>query len=240
MEHQRPPQSDAVRQVIDEALQAAARDTDAGQLDQAEALYRAVLDLDPAHAGAHFGLGMLARGAGDLAAAIPYLSEALQGDSGEERYWLAYIEALIAARQFFTAAELIALGRDNGLAGAGVDAFEQQLATISAPDTTTIDAAAALFAQGRLDEAGYAAHFLIEQFPQHPFGYKLLGDIYHAQGGLAQALEAMEIAAQYAPDDAALLNTLGSLLKNAGRLPEAQDVLDRAMALQAGHTGAAT
>lgn len=240
MEQQRTPPSDAVRQVIDEALQAAARDTDAGQLDQAEALYRAVLDLDPAHAGAHFGLGMLARQAGDLGAAISYLTEALQGDTSEQRYWLAYIEALIAARQFFTAAELIALGRANGLAGAEVDTFEQQLATISTPDTATTDAATVLFAQGRLDEAGYAAHFLTEQFPQHPFGYKLLSDIYHLQGDLARSIDAMQIAAQYAPGDAGLLRNLERLLKTAGRLTEAQDVMERAMALQDDKAGTAT
>jgi dTDP-4-amino-4,6-dideoxygalactose transaminase/predicted O-linked N-acetylglucosamine transferase (SPINDLY family) len=238
MEQQRTTPSDAVRQVIDEALQAAARETDAGQLDQAEALYRAVLDLAPGHAGAQFGLGMLARQAGDLAAAIPYLTDALQGDTGEERYWLAYIEALIAARQYATAAELIALGRSHGLAGAGVDAFERQLAESGTPDPATIDAATALFAQGRLDEAGYAAHFLTEQFPQHPFGYKLLGGIYHLQGELAQALDAMQIAAQYAPDDAETLSNLGLLLKTAGRVAEAQDVLARAIALQADNANA--
>ena len=238
MEQQRTNPSDAVRQVIDEALQAAARETDAGQLDQAEALYRAVLDLAPGHAGAQFGLGMLARQAGDLAAAIPYLTDALQGDTGEERYWLAYIEALIAARQYATAAELIALGRSHGLAGAGVDAFERQLAESGTPDPATIDAATALFAQGRLDEAGYAAHFLTEQFPQHPFGYKLLGGIYHLQGELAQALDAMQIAAQYAPDDAETLSNLGLLLKTAGRVAEAQDVLARALALQADNANA--
>lgn len=240
MEQQRTPPSDAVRQVIDEALQAAARDTDAGHFDQAEALYRAVLDLDPAHAGAHFGLGMLARQAGDLGAAISYLTEALQGDTSEQRYWLAYIEALIAARQFFTAAELIALGRANGLAGAEVDAFEQQLTTISTPDTATTDAATVLFAQGRLDEAGYAAHFLTEQFPQHPFGYKLLSDIYHLQGDLARSIDAMQIAAQYAPGDAGMLSNLERLLKTAGRLTEAQDVMERVMALQGDKAGTAT
>lgn len=238
MEHSRTPPSDAVRQVIDEALQAAAHETDAGQLDQAEALYRAVLDLDPGHAGAHFGLGMLARQAGDLAAAIACLSEALQADSGQERYWLAYIDALIAARQFATAAELIALGRGHGLAGAGVDAFEQHLATAGAPDGATIDAATALFAQGRLDEAGYAGHLLTEQFPQHPFGYKLLGGVYHLQGALAQALDAMQVAVQYAPDDAETLSNLGLLLKTVGQPDEAHEVLARAIALQPAHANA--
>jgi len=233
MEQQRIPLSDAVRQVVDEALQAAAHETAAGQLEQAEALYRAVLDLAPGHGGAHFGLGTLARQAGDLATAIPHLTEALQDDTGQARYWLAYIEALIAARQFATAHELIALGRSHGLAGPEIDAFEQQLATAGAPDPETIAATTALFASGRLDEAGYAAQFLTEQFPQHPFGYKLLGGIHHLQGNLLQALESTQIAVQYAPDDAEALSNLGLLLQVAGRLDEAHDMLERAIALRA-------
>ena len=232
MEQQRTPLSDAVRQIVDEALQAAAHETAAGQPAQAEALYRAVLDLAPGYPDAHFGLGMLARHAGDLATAIPHLTEALQGDTGEERYWLAYIEALIAARQFATATDLIALGRSHGLAGPEVDGFEQHLATAGAPDPDTIDAATALFASGRLDEAGYAAQFLTEQFPQHPFGYKLLGGIHHLQGDLLQALESMQVAVQYAPDDAEALSNLGLLLRGAGRLADAQAVLERAVALR--------
>lgn len=233
MEQQRTPLSDAVRQIVDEALQAAANETAAGQPAQAEALYRAVLDLAPDHPDAHFGLGMLARQAGDLAAAIPHLTEALQGATDEGRYWLAYIEALIAARQFATATDLIALGRSHGLAGPEVDAFEQQLITSGAPDPDTIDAATALFASGRLDEAGYAAQFLTEQFPQHPFGHKLLGGIHHLQGNLQQALESMQVAVQYAPDDAEALSNLGLLLRGAGRLADAQAVLERAVALRA-------
>ena len=233
MEQQRTPLSDAVRQIVDEALQAAANETAAGQPAQAEALYRAVLDLAPDHPDAHFGLGMLARQAGDLAAAIPHLTEALQGATDEGRYWLAYIEALIAARQFATATDLIALGRSHGLAGPEVDAFEQQLITSGAPDPDTIDATTALFASGRLDEAGYAAQFLTEQFPQHPFGYKLLGGIHHLQGNLQQALESMQVAVQYAPDDAEALSNLGLLLRGAGRLADAQAVLERAVALRA-------
>lgn len=233
MEPQHTPPSDAIGHIVDEALQAAAHETAAGQPAQAEALYRAVLDLAPGHAEAHFGLGLLARQAGDLAAAIPHLTEALQGATGEGRYWLAYIEALIAARQFATATDLIALGRSHGLAGPEVDAFEQQLATTGAPDPETIAAATALFASGRLDEAGYAAQFLTGQFPQHSFGYKLLGGIHHLQGNLQQALESMQVAVQYAPDDAEALSNLGLLLRSAGRLADAQAVLEHAIALRA-------
>ena len=226
------PPGDEVRQIVTEALQAARREAGAGNPGQAVALYGAVLDLQPGHAGAHHGLGLLARQAGDPATAIPHFAAALQSDPNEPDHWLDYLDALVAARQFATALELLALGRQHGLEGKAADAIERQLATCSAPDAATIDAAAALFNGGQLEEAGNAAYALIEQFPQHAFGWKLLGGVQHQRGDLAQSLHALRTAAAHAPDDAETLSNLGLALMRAGELAESHEVLLRATALQ--------
>ena len=54
-----PPSAD-VRQIVDQAMQAAHLETEAGNSDQALALYGAVLDLQPGHAGAHHAVAVLA------------------------------------------------------------------------------------------------------------------------------------------------------------------------------------
>lgn len=221
-----------VLQIIDQALQAARHEADAGNLDQALALYQAVFDLQPGHAGAHHALAVLARQAGDLATAIPHFAAALQGDPGDASHWLAYLAALIEARQFATAAQLLELGRANGLQGPEIDDIERQLAGAGAPDQAEIDSAGALYAGGRNEEAGAAAHALIERFPQHPFGWKLLGGVAHRQDDAGQALHAMGMAAQYGPDDGETQGNLGLLLMRANRLAEAEHVLRRATALR--------
>ncbi len=227
-----PVPGDDIQALADEAMQAALRETEAGQLQQAEALYRAVLELRPGHAGAHFGLGSIERQAGRLLAAIPHFASALQGDPAEERHWLTYIDALMEARQFVTARELIALGRRHGLRGQAADAFEQQLEAASSPAAEDIDAAAALFAQGQDEAAGNAARALVERFPQHAFGWKLLGAVLYKNRLLAPAIEAMQKSVGYAPDDAETLSNLGLALKQAGVLAEAKSVLERSIALR--------
>lgn len=216
-------------------MQSALHEADAGQAEQARALYHAVLDLLPGHAAAHFGLGMLERRRGEAGAAIPHFANALQAAPDQESYWLAYIDALMEARQFVTARELVALGRQHGLQGAAVDAFERQLANCGEPTPQEIEAAAALYAQGRPDEAGEAARALTERFPQHPFGWKLLGAIQYKRRALTQALASMRKAVQYGPEDAETLSNFGLMLKRAGQLQESRQILEQAISLQPGN-----
>lgn len=227
-----PPPTDEIRQIVDQAMQAARHETAAGNLDQALALYQAVFELQPGHAGAHHALAALARQAGDLATAIPHYAAALEGDPATAAHWLDYLAALVKARQFSAAAELLALGRANGLQDPALDGIDQLLAGASAPDAAEIDAAAKLFAQGKVDAADAAARSLIERFPQHPFGWKLLGGVAHRRGAAEQALHGMAMAARFNPDDGETLSNLGLLLMRANRLDEAEITLRRALAQQ--------
>ena len=227
-----PPPTDEIRQIVDQAMQAARHETAAGNLDQALALYQAVLELQPGHAGAHHALAALARQAGDLATAIPLYAAALEGDPATAAHWLDYLAALVEARQFSAAGELLELGRANGLQDPALEDIERLLASASAPEAAEIDAAAALFAQERLDEADAAARALIERFPQHAFGWKLLGGVAHLRGAAEQALHGMAMAARFDPDDGEALSNLGMLLMRANRLDEAEITLRRAILQQ--------
>jgi len=107
------PTSDSdIQKLADEALQAALDDTEAGRFEEAEALFRGVLQLQPGRAEARFGLGFLDRRAGRAEDAIPHFTAALQAAPGEAAYWLACLDALMAARQFVSPA-------GDGPAGAG-------------------------------------------------------------------------------------------------------------------------
>lgn len=229
-----PPSAD-VRQIVDQAMQAAHLETEAGNFDQALALFGAVLDLQPGHAGAHHAVAVLAIRAGDAEVAMPHFAAALEADPDQEAHWLAYLDALISARQFSAAAQLLQLGRTHGLQGPVIDDIERQLASSGAPDGAEIDAAAALFAEGRSDEAYEVARALVERFPQHPFGWKLLGGIYHRRGEAQAALHAMAMSARFDDDDLETLSNLGTLLMRANRLDEAENVLRRVIARQPGN-----
>jgi len=221
-----------IQKLADEALHAALNDTEAGRFDEAEALFRGVLQLQPGRAEAHFGLGFLAQRGGRPEDAIPHFAEALQAAPSEAAYWFAYLEALMAARQYATARELIALGRKQGLAGPEIDAAERQLETAGEPTQQETDAATALYQLGKKDKAGDMARSLTERFPQHPFGWKLLGGVLYGKRAYPEALEAMRKAATYGPDDVETLCNLALMLKRVGLLEETRSVLERAVELE--------
>jgi predicted O-linked N-acetylglucosamine transferase (SPINDLY family) len=227
-----PPPNDSIESLIQEAIQAALREADAGQFDQASALYRAVLDLQPDHAGAHFGIGWMELQAARLQDAIPHFAAAVQNDPGNESYWLAYVDVLMEARQFSTARELLELARRQGLQSSAIDAFEQQLASSGQPKQQEIDDAADLYARGQMDAAGEAARALIERFPQHAFGWKLLGAVLYKKRAAVEALEVMRKAVAYGPDDPETLTNMGLVLKRLNLPFEAEGVLERAIALR--------
>jgi predicted O-linked N-acetylglucosamine transferase (SPINDLY family) len=99
----------------------------AGRIDQAEPLYRQILEVQPRHAAANHCLGMLHVQLKRPSAAVPHLLAALEASPQVPDYWLGYLEALLLAGRTDEAAEALALGRQHGLIGAAVEDFAQRL-----------------------------------------------------------------------------------------------------------------
>jgi predicted O-linked N-acetylglucosamine transferase (SPINDLY family) len=230
-----PSLDQQIQQVADEALQLARLQQQAGSLEEAAGLYRAILEMQPAHAQANYELGLLEMALGRLPAAIGCLAAALQAAPQEEQYWLSYLEALIAGGQLATARELLALGRQHGLQGAAVDALAARLSHDPAgatPEAGEIDAVTTLLVEERIDDAHRAAQSLTERFPQHGFGWTVLAAVYRIRGQLELALQAMQAGAAFAPDNANAFRNLAILLNDLGRHSEAQGQLRRALEIE--------
>ncbi len=99
----------------------------AGRMQDAEALYRAVLLVQPNHPDANHNLGILAVQTQRLNEALPLFNTALKANPASVQYWLSYIDALIEAGERQVAAQMLALGRAHGLDGAKVNALEARL-----------------------------------------------------------------------------------------------------------------
>jgi dTDP-4-amino-4,6-dideoxygalactose transaminase/predicted O-linked N-acetylglucosamine transferase (SPINDLY family) len=236
------PLNEEIDRVAAEAMQLAMRHLAAGEPDQAAALLRAVLDIQAGHPEAHYQLGQLAWQAAKLPAAAAHLTAALQGNPAEAGYWLAYIGVLLDGAQLDAARDTLALGRRHGLQGGRFDALAQRLARQErgTPSDQELAHVAALIREARHDDAELAARALIKDCPRHPYPWKALGVIHHRRGQLAEALEAMQAAAERDPDNAETLNNLGSVLKDAWRLDEAETWLRRSLALRPDNAAALT
>jgi tetratricopeptide (TPR) repeat protein len=78
------------------------------------------------------------------------------------------------------------------------------------------------YQKGRYDLAEKLATSITQQYPNHPFGWKVLGALLKQSGKLQDSLIANERALRISPNDADALSNLGNTLKQLGRLDEAE------------------
>jgi len=116
---------------IEQALQQAVEAHKAGKLQDAEALYRAILHTQPKHPDANHNLGVLAVSVNKLELALPLFKTALEVNPSQGQFWISYVDALIKANQLDSAKSVLEQGRKLGLSGEAVDALDAQLSPIA-------------------------------------------------------------------------------------------------------------
>jgi len=212
----------------------------AGQLEAAETVYRAVLQAEPQHPVANYQLGLLVLQLERPEMALPFLLAALEADPETAEHWLLYVEALMQAGQRVEAQEVLALGQSHGLAGQAVDALlallnhpvpdrlvsrPPQVKKLSSkgtkPSATEEATLIALLDQGRYSEGVALARAMTEYFPRHGFGWKVLGALLRSQGDSAAALVPTQRSVQLLPRDEQARTNLGLVLGDLNRLVEA-------------------
>ena len=219
---------------VDEALQKGIACHQAGQLQEAERHYRAILQVQSHHADANHNLGVVAVQVNRVEAGLPHFKAALEANPNQAQYWLSYIDALIQAGQTEVARKVLEQGRQHGLEGE----VEASLAERLGPNTEEINALVALFGEGRYEEAATQARTMTERFPQHGFGWKVSGAVLKQIGRSAEALAPLQKAAALSPGDAEAHFNLGLVLHDLGRLEEAEASYRRALQINPEYAGA--
>ena len=98
---------------IAQALEQAVAAHKQGNLQEAERLYRAILEVQPSHHDANHNLGVLKFSTVNAAAALPFLKIALDANPNVDQYWLSYIDVLIHDQQIGDALEILKLAKQQ-------------------------------------------------------------------------------------------------------------------------------
>jgi tetratricopeptide (TPR) repeat protein len=98
------------------------------EFDDAEALYRAILDAQPKHADVMYNLGVLLGQTDRTAEALPLFEQCLGLHPHNGQYWTAYVSALIDAGEAAAAWLALEMGQKQGLKGPAVDGLIVRLA----------------------------------------------------------------------------------------------------------------
>ena len=195
---------------IDQALQQGVAAHREGKLQDAEKLYRAILQSQPLHPDANHNLGLIAVSFHKADAALPLFKTALESNPKIEQFWLSYIDALIQNKHFDNAKHYIEQAKKHGVDGEKLSVVEAQLAPVNkheiiagsvSPSQQQLDILLAHYQAGRLDDAEKLALSLSTQFPRHNFSWKLLGAILTQTGRVSEAVSAGEKSIEIAPDD---------------------------------------
>jgi len=107
---------------IYEALQQASAAHKEGKLQDAEKLYRVILQSQPNHPDANHNLGVLAVSVNKADVALPMFKTALQANPKIEQFWLSYIDALIKEKHFENARQVLEQGKKQGKLS-GIDVY---------------------------------------------------------------------------------------------------------------------
>jgi len=240
---------------IQQALQNGIKAHKAGRLQEAERFYRAILQSQPLHPDANHNLGLLAVSVNKADIAVPLFKIALEANPKTEQYWLSYIDALIRNRQFKHAKQVIDQGRANHVAEEKLGILEAHLASttevrkpelaeqekhskkkqqkikVSGPTRQQLDTLLKHYQSGFFAEAEELAISITQAFPNHQFGWKVLGAVLKSTGRVADSLAAMKKSVDLAPRDADAHNNYGATLVELRRYDEAEKSYKHAIAL---------
>ncbi len=206
-----------------------------GKLQDAERLYRAILQAQPKHPDANHNLGVLAVAVGKPLEAIPLFKLALETNPKIEQFWLSYIDALIKLERFEEAKRVLVEGEWSGVPLEKLDTIKQRLKGGSSgaePPQDQLNCLLGHYQAGRLEEAEELATLLTQQFPKHPFGWKVLGAVFKQTGRLDESFLPMQESVGLSPLDAEAHSNLGVTLQERGRLDDAEASFRKAIALK--------
>jgi Flp pilus assembly protein TadD len=225
---------------IEQALQQGVAAHKKGQVEEAERLYKAILNSQPAQPDANHNLGVLLVSINKTDAALPLFKVAVEKNSKVDQFWLSYIDALIKAKQVENAKQVLEQAKNQGVAGDKLDILKTQLNSLNTtgnvysanPPQKLLSRLLEHYQSGRLGDAEILALSITRDFPNHNFSWMILAAVFKAIGRNTEALNANQTAVELSPQDAEAHSNLGVTLQELGRLNEAEVSLRQAIVLK--------
>ena len=181
---------------LDQALQKGIEAHKAGQVQEADRYYTAILKAQPKHSDANHNMGVLAVGVGKVTEALPFFKTALEGNPSTAQYWLSYIDALIKLDRMDAAKAVFDQAKSKGAKGDGFDKLAEKLnegvrpkehmfQTGSNPSKEQLQALQSLYNQGKMQQVFLETQELVKQCPKSVVLWNLMGASAAQSGHIA-------------------------------------------------------
>ena len=119
----------------DQALQQGIAAHKKGKVQEAERLYRAILQSQPLPPDGNHNLGVIAVSVNQAEAALPLFKSALEVNSKIEQFWLSYIDAHIRTEKFDDARQALANAKQAEIATGKLQIIEEQFRSELSPSS---------------------------------------------------------------------------------------------------------
>ncbi len=221
---------------LDQALQKGIEAHRAGNVQEADRYYTAVLKANPKYPDANHNMGVLAVGVGKVEEALPFFKTALEANPNIAQFWLSYIDALIKLDRRADAKAVCDQAKSNGAKGDAFDQLEKHLSEVDLiinvqdPPQDQQQPIINLYTQGQLEQALAKVSQLFRQFPNSIFLYNIEGAANRGLGQLDAAIVSYGKALQLNPDYAEAHNNMGNALQDQGKILEALEAFNKAIA----------
>ncbi len=222
---------------ITEALKIGVKAIQDGETDRAQRIFATIRETQPDNPEANFNLGELALGLGESKDALSYLDRAFKVEPNRAKYRISYIDALIKNDQLEKANQLLTEGKELGMNGEKATALEVQLSSKSKtaqiiPSNGQLKNLLVLYENRQFSEAEELALSITQEFPEHQFGWKVLGALFEQSGRKQDALQANQTSVRLQSKDPEAHNNLGNTYQELSRLKEAEASYTQAIALK--------
>lgn len=235
---------DATKMTVAEALEKGIAFHKAGQLQDAERLYRAILSVQPNNPDANHNLGVIAVQVGKAEAGLPYFKAALEANQNYSQYWVSYINTLANTGAIALALFALTQAESKGLRGDIVSNLEEKLHSMqilqkkdSKPDQkinikqVVVYNIIELLKQRCFERAETEGKKFIKKYKNDAFGYKVLGIILREAKKYTEAIETLKIAIALDKNDPEIFNSIGNVLRDTGQVEAAIIQYEKALLL---------
>jgi predicted TPR repeat methyltransferase len=211
-----------------------------GRLQDAKRLYRIILQSEPSHPDANHNLGLIAVSSKQAAAALPLFKKALDANPKTEQFWISYIDALIRAKRFTDAEELLKQAEKLGVDNEKLGSLKAQImftphaenSDSGSPSQQELNDLFEFYNTGHFSDAERLAVSITSRFPQHQIAWQILGAVLGLTGRKSEATAANQTVVTLSPQDAEAHYNLAYTLEDVGRHEEAVGSYAQAIGLK--------
>jgi tetratricopeptide (TPR) repeat protein len=230
---------------LDQALQKGVEAHKAGQVQEADRIYTAILKAQPKHPDTNHNMGVLAVGVGKVQEALSFFKTALETNPNTGQFWLSYIDALIKLDRLTDAKAVLDQAKNKGAGGEGFDQLEKELSAAGIDESNPQDPSSEqlkiikdLYSQGQLQQTLTAVHQMLKSFPNSVVLYNISGVSNAGLKQFSAAIESYKKALKIKPDYVEGYNNMGISLNNKGDLEAAIESYKQAIKIKADYVEA--